>query len=69
MNLVIEQSLKSISRNQRHINTPTMKDQNQKIGEKSICYRNKKNKVTRNKPYQGGEKPVLRKLYNIEERN
>ena len=34
-----------------------------------MCYRNKKNKVPRNKPNQGGERPVLRKLHNTEERN
>ena len=34
-----------------------------------ICYSNKKNKVPRNKPKQGGKKPVLRKLHNTEERN
>ena len=30
---------------------------------------NKKNKVPRNKPNQGGKRPVLRKLHNTEERN
>ena len=34
-----------------------------------ICYSNKKNKLPRNKPNQGGKKPALRKLHNIEERN
>ena len=34
-----------------------------------ILYSNKKNKVPRNKPNQGGKRPVLRKLYNTEERN
>ena len=29
----------------------------------------RKNKVTRNKPNQGGKRPVLRKLHNTEERN
>ena len=33
------------------------------------CYSNKKNKVPRNKPNQGGKRPVLRKLHNTEERN
>ena len=33
----------------------------------SICYSNKKNKVPRNKTYQGGERPVLRKLHNTKE--
>ena len=32
------------------------------------CYSNKKNKVHRNKPNQGGKRPVLRKLCNTEER-
>ena len=35
----------------------------------SICYSNKKNKVPRNKPNQGGKRPVLRKLHNTEEIN
>ena len=34
-----------------------------------ISYSNKKNKVRRNKPNQGGKRPVLRKLHNTEERN
>ena len=34
-----------------------------------IWYSNKKNKVPSNKPNQGGKRPVLRKLYNTEERN
>ena len=34
----------------------------------SIFYSNKKNKVPRDKPYQGGEKTVLRKVHNTEER-
>ena len=34
-----------------------------------ISYSNKKNKVSRNKPNQGGKRPVLRKLHNTEERN
>ena len=34
-----------------------------------ILYSNKKNKVPRNKPNQGGKRPVLRKLHNTEERN
>ena len=36
---------------------------------KPICYRNKKSKVPRNKPNQGGKKILLRKLHNTEERN
>ena len=34
-----------------------------------IWYSNKKNKVPRNKPNQGGKRPVLRKLHKTEERN
>ena len=34
-----------------------------------ISYSRKKNKVPRNKPNQGGKRPVLRKLHNTEERN
>ena len=50
--------------------TPTMKYQRQKSGKKNpIWYSNKKNKIPRNKPYQGGKRPVLRKLYNTEERS
>ena len=33
-----------------------------------IWYSNK-NKIPRNKPNQGGERPVLRKLHNTEERH
>ena len=41
---------------------PTIKYQKQKLGENSICYSNKKNRVYRDKPNQGGKRPVLRKL-------
>ena len=34
-----------------------------------IWYSNKKNKVPRNQPNQGGKRTVLRKLHNTEERN
>ena len=34
-----------------------------------IWYSNKKNKIPRNKPNQGGKRAVLRKLDNSEERN
>ena len=34
-----------------------------------IGYSNKKNEVPRNKPNQGGKRPVLRKLHNTAERN
>ena len=44
-----------------------MKHQKQKSGGKNpICYCNKKNKVPRNKPKQGGKRSILRKLYNTE---
>ena len=60
---------KSIFRNQRHSCIPTMKLQKQKSEKKSpIKCRNMKNKVPRNKPNQGGKRPVLRKLHNMEER-
>ena len=36
---------------------------------KAFLYTNKKNQVPRNKPNQGGKRPVLRKLHNTEERN
>ena len=38
-------------------------------GENSICYSKKKNELPRNKPNQGGKRPVLRKLHDTEERN
>ena len=38
-------------------------------GKNPVCYSNKKNKVPRKKPNQGGKRPVLRKLHNSEERN
>ena len=34
-----------------------------------IWYSKMKNQVPRNKPNQGGNRPVLRKLHNTEERN
>ena len=70
MNLAKQQDTKSILRNQRNFYTPIMKEQNQKSGKKkSHLLYNKKNKVPRNKPNQGGKRPVLRKLHNTEERN
>ena len=48
--------------NQMHFCTPTMKYQKQKSGENPILCRNKENKVPRNKPNQGGKRPVLRQL-------
>ena len=56
--------------NQRLFCAPPTKYLKQKSGKKNlICYSNKKNKVPRNKPNQGGKRPVLRKLQNSEERN
>ena len=48
-----------------------MKYQKQKSGKQShlIQQQQQKNKVPRNKPNQGGKRPVLRKLHNTEERN
>ena len=46
-----------------------MKYQKQKTGINPICYNKNKNTVPRNKPNQGGKRPVLRKLHNTEERN
>ena len=46
-----------------------MKQQKQKSGKNPIWHSNKKNKVPRNKPNQGGKTPVLRKLHNTGERN
>ena len=34
-----------------------------------ICYSNKKNKVTRNKPNREGKTPILRKLHDTKEGN
>ena len=45
-----------------------MKHQKQKSGKNPIRFSNRKNKVPRNKPNQGGKRPVLRKLHNTEER-
>ena len=39
------------------------------IRKKILFDSNKKNKIPRNKPNQGGKRPVLRKLHNTEERN
>ena len=45
-----------------------MKYQEQKSGKKNpIWHTNKKNKVPKNKPNQGGKRPVVRKLHNTEE--
>ena len=69
MNLAKQLDTKSILRNQRHSCIPPTKLQKQKSGKKSISYSNKKKKVPRNEPNQGGKRPVLRKLHNTEERN
>ena len=70
MNLSKQQHTKSTFKSWRHFFTKTAKYQKWNTGKKipfSIATR--KNKVSRNKPYQGGERPLLRKLYNTEERN
>ena len=46
-----------------------MKYQKKKSGKKCHLIEQQKNKVPRNKPNQGGKRPVLRKLHNTEERN
>ena len=46
-----------------------MKHQKQKSEKNPIYYSNKKNKIPKNKPNQGGKRLVLRKLHNTEERN
>ena len=38
-------------------------------GKNPISYSNKKNKIPRNKLNRGGKRPILRKLYNTEEKN
>ena len=65
MNLAKQLDTKSIFRNQRHFCIPTEKYQKQKSGKNPIWHSNKKNKIPRNKPNQGGKRPVLRKLYNM----
>ena len=67
MNLAKQLDTKSILRNQRHSCTPTLKYQKPKSGKKSHLISNKKNKVPRNKPNQGGKTPVLRKLQTLKE--
>ena len=69
MNMAKQQNTKSIFRNRRHFCSPTMKHQKQKSGGKIPFPIATKNNVPRNKPYQGCERPVLRKLHNTEERN
>ena len=46
-----------------------MKYQKQELGKNPIYYSNKKSKILRNKLNQGGERPVLKKLHNTEEKN
>ena len=45
-----------------------MKYQKKSQNKNPIWYSNKKNKVPRNKPNQGGKRTVLRKLYTTEEK-
>ena len=47
----------------------TMKDHEEKSENNAIYHHNKKNKMPKNKPMQGGKKPVCRKLLDIGERN
>ena len=49
-----------------YTNNETGETENRK--KNPIWYSNKKNKVPRNKPNEGGKRPVLRKLHNTEER-
>ena len=49
--------------------TPIMSYQKDRLGGNPIYYSNNKNKAPRNNLNQGGKRPVLRKLQNIEERN
>ena len=60
---------KSIFRNQWHFCTLIMKYQKEKQEKNPIYYSNKKSKVPRIKFNEGGKRPVLRTLYNTEERN
>ena len=60
---------KDNSQKSKALFTPTINYQKKKLGKYPIYYSNKKNKVARNKFNQGGERPVLRKLQNNEERN
>ena len=46
-----------------------MNYQKEKLRKKSHLLQQQKNKVLRNKPNQGGKRPVLRKLHNTEERD
>ena len=46
-----------------------LKKRHRKYEKKLIFYSNKKNKVPWSKLNKGGKRPVLRKLYNTEERN
>ena len=69
MNLAKEPDTMSILRNQRHFCIPTIKHQKQKSGKNHIWYSNKKNKVPRNQCNQGGKRPILRNLHNLDERN
>ena len=70
MNLAKQLDTKSISENQKGIPVYQQRNcRNRNQGKNPILYSNKKNKVPRNKPNQGGKRPVLRKLHNTEERN
>ena len=60
---------KSIFRNQRHFTYQQWNIRNRNYEKYPIWYSNKNNTVLRNKPNHGGKRPILRKLYNTEERN
>ena len=69
MNLAKWWDTKSVLTNKRHFWKPTMKCQKWKFcGKNPICYSNKKNKVPRKKPNQGGKRTLLRKLHNTEQK-
>ena len=69
MNLAKQWDTKSIFRNQGHFCTPTMKYQEQKSEKNPIRYSNKKNKVPRNKPNQGGKRPVPENYTTLKKEN
>ena len=69
MNLAKQWETKTIFRSGKHFVHEQRNIRNRNEEKNSIYYRNKKNKVPRNKPNQGGKRPVLRKLHNTGERN
>ena len=69
MNLAEWWDTKPTFRKWKHFCTSTLKYQRPKLGKNPICYSNKKNKVPRYKPNQGGKRSAFRKLHNTEEKN